>query len=99
SNFFVVRGGRIVTPPISVGLLEGITRAKVTELARGAGLAVDEQPLWPSDLRGGDEAVLTSSVRGIVPITRVDGQPIGDGRPGPITRRVAALYEQLARGA
>jgi branched-chain amino acid aminotransferase len=99
SNFFVVRGGRIATPPISVGLLEGITRAKVTELARGAGLAVDEQPLWPTDLRGGDEAFLTSSVRGIVPITRVDGQPIGDGRPGPITRRVAALYEQLARGA
>ncbi len=97
SNFFLVRGGRIGTPPVSAGLLEGITRGKVIAVARANGLAVDELPLWPSDLRGADEAFLTSSVRGLVPMVRVDGQPIGDGRPGPITRRVMALYDQLTR--
>jgi branched-chain amino acid aminotransferase len=99
SNFFVVRGARISTPPLSAGLLEGITRAKVIELARGDGLPLDEVPLWPVDLRGADEAFITSSVRGVVPIARVDGRPLGTGRPGPITRRVMALYDRLTRGA
>jgi branched-chain amino acid aminotransferase len=98
SNFFVVRGGRAVTPPLSVGLLEGITRRAVIELLRGAGVAVDEAPLWPVDLKRGDEALLTSSVRGVVPVVRVDGEPIGDGRPGPITRRLLALYDRETRG-
>jgi branched-chain amino acid aminotransferase len=95
SNFFVVRGGRLCTPPLSVGLLEGITRMKVIEVCRKSGLHVDEVPLWPIDLRNADEALLTSSVRGILPIVRVDGQPIGSGKPGPITRRVMALYDEL----
>ena len=93
SNFFVIKGGRLQTPPLSVGLLEGITRRTVIELCRGSGLSVDEVPLWPIDLRSADEALLTSSVRGLLPVVRVDGQPIGDGKPGPITRRVMALYD------
>jgi branched-chain amino acid aminotransferase len=99
SNFFIVRGGRIGTPPLSAGLLEGITRSKVIELARGDGLAVDEVGFWPVDLHNADEAFLTSSVRGILPIARVDGAPVGSGAPGPITQRVMALYDRLARGA
>jgi len=97
SNFFLVRGGRLCTPPLSAGLLQGITRMKVIELCRAHGLAVDELPLWPVDLRTADEALLTSSVRGILPIARVDGAPIADGKPGPITKRVMALYEALLR--
>ncbi len=99
SNFFVARGGRVATPPLSAGLLEGITRRTVIELLRGAGVAVDEAPLWPVDLRTADEALLTSSVRGVVPIVRVDGAPLGDGTPGPIARRVLALYDRSTHGA
>jgi len=94
SNFFIVAGGRITTPPVSAGLLEGITRRTVIDLCRDAGIAVDESPLWPIDLRSAEEAFLTSSVRGVLPIVRCDGKPIGTGVPGPITRKVMALYDQ-----
>jgi branched-chain amino acid aminotransferase len=97
SNFFIARGRRVVTPGLSVGLLEGITRRTVIDLLRADGTAVDEVPLWPVDLRSADEAFLTSSVRGVLPIVRVDGQPIAGGRPGPITRRVLELYDRELR--
>ncbi|HEX8950664.1 MAG TPA: aminotransferase class IV [Polyangia bacterium] len=99
SNFFLARGGWVSTPPLSVGLLEGITRRKVLQLLAAAHIRAAEQPLWPIDLHRADEAFITSSVRGIVPITRVDGEPIGDGKPGPITRRVMQAYDALVRAA
>jgi branched-subunit amino acid aminotransferase/4-amino-4-deoxychorismate lyase len=99
SNFFLVRGGWVTTPPLSVGLLEGITRRKVMQLLVEARIGLGEQPLWPIDLASADEAFLTSSVRGVVPIVRVDGAAIGDGKPGPITRRVMQLYEALVERA
>jgi branched-chain amino acid aminotransferase len=80
----------------------------VIALLRAAGLAVDEVPLWPVDLTSADEAFLTSSVRGVVPIVRVSAtsatgvvseHTLGDGRPGPITRQVMAAYERLTTGA
>lgn len=98
SNFFIARGQRLVTPPLSVGLLEGITRATVIALCREAGVEVDEAPLWPADLHQASEAFLTSSVRGVVPIVRVDGQKLGSGAPGPITRRVMAAYDRVTKG-
>ncbi len=98
SNVFVVRGGRIVTPPTFAGLLPGITRQAVLTLARADGLAVDEAPLWPADVTGADELFLTSSIRGVLPAVRCDGQPIGDGRPGPIARRVMARYAESTEG-
>jgi branched-chain amino acid aminotransferase len=97
SNFFLVRTGRVSTPALATGLLEGITRRKVMELMDAEGIRWAEQPLWPIDLQSADEAFLTSSVRGVVPIARVDGRPIADGRPGPVTRRVMAAYEALLR--
>lgn len=99
SNFFVARGGWVTTPPLSVGLLEGITRRKVMQLFAQEKIRCAEQPLWPIDLQGADEAFLTSSVRGVVPIARVDGAPVGDGKPGPITRRVMQAYDALVRAA
>jgi branched-chain amino acid aminotransferase len=99
SNFFVVRGARVATPPLSVGLLEGITRRKVMQLLDAEKIPWAEQALWPIDLHRGDEAFLTSSVRGVVPIARADGEPIGDGKPGPITRRVMQAYDALVRAA
>jgi len=96
SNLFVVRGGRVGTPPLSVGLLEGITRRHVLELARANGISVEEVPLWPVDLRGADEAFLTSSVRGVMPIRSVDGHTVGRECPGPVTRRLSAAYLDYA---
>lgn len=98
-NFFLVSAGRVSTAPLSLGLLEGITRRKVMQLLEEAEIPLVEQPLWPADLHRADEAFLTSSVRGVVPIVQADGQPIGEGRPGPVTRRVMALYEALVRPA
>ena len=99
SNFFIARGGWVSTPPLSVGLLEGITRRKVMQILDAEQIRWAEQALWPIDLQRAEEAFLTSSVRGVVPVTRVDGEPVGDGKPGPITRRVMQAYDALVRAA
>ena len=99
SNFFIARGGWVSTPPLSVGLLEGITRRKVMQILDAEKIRWSEQALWPIDLQRAEEAFLTSSVRGVVPISRVDGEPVGDGKPGPITRRVMQAYDALVRAA
>ncbi len=97
SNIFVVRGGEIWTPPPAVGILDGITRAKVIELCRANGLAFQERRFSPDELRGADEAFITSATRGVLPVTVVDEKPVGAGAPGPVTRRLMDLYDQLAR--
>jgi branched-chain amino acid aminotransferase len=98
SNLFLVRGGRVETPALSVGLLEGITRRHVMRIAGRIGLPIDEVGLWPNDLYGADEAFLTSSVRGILPVVRADGNAIADGKPGAATRRLMAAYDQETAG-
>lgn len=96
SNVFLVADGILHTPGLEVGILDGVTRAKVLDLARGAGLTVREPGfVAPERLRGADEVFLTSAVRGILPVTVVDGGPVGDGRPGPVTRRLLGLYQRL----
>src|SRR4051794_21105875 len=97
SNVFAVVGGVVWTPPPDVGILDGITRGKVMQLASGAGVAVVERRIQPDELRGADEAFLTSATRGVLPITTIDGRPVGGGVPGPVTRRLMALYDGLAR--
>lgn len=94
SNVFTVRGGSLITPALEVGLLAGITRMRVIELARGDGISVEERELTPDDVRGADEVFLTSSIRGVLPVARVDGRDVGRGAPGPVTRRVMELYDQ-----
>jgi branched-chain amino acid aminotransferase len=100
SNVFYVREGLLYTPGLAVGILDGVTRGKVLALAAQAGLATRE-PVFvaPEELRQADEVFLTSAVRGILPVTEVDGAPIGAGRPGPVTRRLLALYQRLLREA
>ncbi|HKQ96642.1 MAG TPA: aminotransferase class IV, partial [Candidatus Polarisedimenticolia bacterium] len=97
SNLFVVKEGRLATPGPEAGLLSGITRAAVLETARAARLDVRETDLLPADLTGADEAFLTSTLKGVLPIRRVDGWPIRDGRPGPVTRRVMQLFDELVQ--
>ncbi len=96
SNLFVVADGRLRTPPLSAGILEGITRHKVCELAARAGFPVTEDALHRSDLVSADEIFLTSTLREILPVQRVDDQPVGDGTPGPITRRLLDDYRTAA---
>jgi branched-chain amino acid aminotransferase len=97
SNIFVVIGGEVRTPPPEVGILDGITRAKAITLCRDNGIPFAERRITPDELRGADEAFITSATRGVLPVTTVDEKPVADGRPGPITRKLVTLYDELAR--
>lgn len=97
SNVFAVLDGQVCTPPPEVGILDGITRAKVIELCRANDVAFAERRMSPDELRAAAEVFITSATRGVLPVTRIDERPVGDGTPGPITRRLMALYEELAR--
>ena len=97
SNVFVVLRGSLRSPPLSCGVLPGITRAAVLELARARALDVREEPLPPSVLAEASEAFLTSSLRELVPLVRVAGVPVGTGRPGPVTGGLLEDYHRLVR--
>jgi branched-chain amino acid aminotransferase len=98
SNVFAVRGGRVVTPPLAAGILEGVTRGLVLRLAAEDGVSAEETPLRPEDLEGADEVFLTSTVREVVPVTRLGERPVGTGRPGPVTLRLHRALRRLAGG-
>jgi branched-chain amino acid aminotransferase len=93
SNVFLVRGGRVATPTLGSGILSGITRNLLVDEMRREGLFVSEGEIPAAALGEADEVFLTSTVRGVAPVTSIDGRPVGDGKPGPVTQRVAALYE------
>ncbi len=97
SNVFVVEGGAIRTPGTEVGLLAGITRARVIGLARDAGISVSEGTILPNEVRGADEVFITSSMRGVLAVSHVDQRPIGTACPGPITRKIMDLYTGFLR--
>lgn len=97
SNLFVVAGGVLRTPPLDCGVLPGITRAAVLEIAAGLDRPVSEESLDPAILETAEEAFLTSSLREVVPLVAVDGRMVGKGVAGPITRRIQELYAAVAR--
>ena len=97
SNLFLVRAGRLATPQPATGILLGITRAAVLEIARAAGLPADEATIAPGDLRAADEIFLTSTLKGILPVRRCDGWPVNDGRPGPVTRLLIERFDALVQ--
>ena len=97
SNVYVVRAGALVTPPEEDGILVGITRQKVLEIARALAVPVEQRSLAPSDFASADEAFISSSIREIVPVVRVDGAPVGAGVPGPVTVRLLRKFRELAR--
>jgi len=92
-NVFVVKNGELLTP--GEDILMGITRQTVFELAVEAGLPCREARLTPFDLYNADEVFFASTSGGIVPVIEVDGKPVGEGRPGPITVRIRASYSEL----
>jgi branched-chain amino acid aminotransferase len=97
SNFFVVRRGAVLTPPLSAGLLPGITREFVLELAAGLGVLAEETPLTPEDLETADEAFITGTTREVTPVVAVDAQPVGAGVPGPVSRRLLDAFRAQVR--
>jgi branched-chain amino acid aminotransferase len=96
SNIFAVLAGAVVTPPEDAGILSGITREIVIELCPGLGLPVREERLTVEQLRGADEAFITSSVRDVLPISTLDGTPVGTGRAGPITTKLLGAFREYA---
>lgn len=98
SNVFAVVRGQLVTPPADDGLLAGVTRAVVLELAGAEGFDVAERRLTIAELTAADEAFLTSTTRELVPLRALDGRAIGSEGPGPVTRRLQEAYTaEIAR--
>jgi D-alanine transaminase len=93
-NVFVVTQGRLRTPPKSTRILSGVTRDKILEAARAAGIETAEERVIKPDLYAAEELFLTSTTAEVVPIVTVDGKPIGTGKPGPVSARI---YEQFIR--
>jgi branched-chain amino acid aminotransferase len=97
ANLILVRDGRLLTPPVADGILPGITRALVLEIAGGLGIEAAETPLEREDLWDAQEAFVTNSLIELRPLVRVDDRAIGDGQPGPTTRRLHQSYEAVLR--
>jgi branched-chain amino acid aminotransferase len=97
SNIFVVKGGAVATPPLAAGILPGITRRLVLDLCRELGLPAGEETLVAADLFAADEVFITSTTKEAAPVRTIDGQPVGDGRPGPVHQRILQAYREYAR--
>ena len=94
-NVFRVAGGAVETPPADAGILEGVTRDAVMELACEAGLAVRQRNLTQYDLYTADEVFLTGTAAEIIAVTRIDGRDVGTGKPGPVTADLRARFRKL----
>lgn len=97
-NIFVVSGGVVHTPPVSSGILEGITRNSVIELLRDDGVDVDEVDLARGSLYSADEIFLTGTAAEVTPIREVDKRSVGNGEPGPVTRKAQELFADAVAG-
>jgi len=96
-NIFVVTRGVLRTPPVDAGILEGITRNAVLELAEKAGIPAREESLTRHDVYTADECFLTGTAAEIIPVVKCDGRIIGNGKPGPVTRQLRELFFALVR--
>jgi branched-chain amino acid aminotransferase len=96
-NLFIVRGDELVTPPLTAGALYGITRGVVMELGRAAGLRVRESDLTRYDLFIADECFLTGTGAELIPVVKIDGRVIGNGKPGRTTKVLVRRYHELTK--
>ena len=94
-NIFIVKNNEIITPPVSAGILIGITRNVVIELANEAGVTVKEEQMTQDDLFDADECFLTGTAAEIIPVANIDGRKIATGKPGKITLRLLKKYQEL----
>lgn len=98
-NIFIVRKGKLLTPPIDAGILEGITRNAVIQLAAKLGIECLEQPFTRHDVFVCDECFLTGSAAEVIPVVRLDDRSIGDGKPGPMTQQLRKAFTELVHGS
>ncbi len=98
-NIFLIKGNEMLTPPLSAGALYGITRGVVIELASASGLKVSEPNLTRYDVFNADECFLTGTGAEVVPVVKVDGRVIGDGKPGARTRELVKKYHELVQAS
>lgn len=96
ANVFLVKAGGLLTPPLEAGILPGITRMVVLELARQLGLATREDTVRVPELLAADEVFLTSTLKELAPIRHIDGRQVGNGKPGPVTLRLLRAYREYA---
>jgi len=96
-NVFIIRKGVLYTPSLDAGVLEGVTRNAVMEVARAAGIEVREVTLTRHDVYVADEFFLTGTAAEVIPVVKIDGREIGDGKPGPITLKLKEQFHKLAR--
>lgn len=96
SAWIVDRDGQIVTRDLSTAILPGVTRRVILEAADGAQVRIVERPFTVEEAHSAREAFITAATLGATPVVTIDGKPVGDGRPGPVTRRIQELYAQLA---
>ena len=97
-NIFVVRHGKIITPPLSAGALEGITQSSVMTIAKDLGFEIEVGNILRSDLYVAEEAFLSGTAAEVVPIASVDDRLVGDGKPGPMTRQIQEIFQAAVRG-
>ena len=98
-NVFILRNGELLTPPLSAGALYGITRRVVMDIAADSGLRVSEPNLTRYDLFNADECFLTGTGAELVPVVKIDGRVIGNGKPGAITRKLVERYHALTKAS
>jgi branched-chain amino acid aminotransferase len=96
-NLFLVQRGELVTPPVSAGILQGITREAIMELAERRGIKVKEILFFPLDVYNADECFLTGTGAEVIPVVQVDRRHIGTGKPGPVTRQLTADFRSLVQ--
>jgi branched-chain amino acid aminotransferase len=96
-NIFIVKNGLVSTPGTAEGILEGVTRAVMLRLCASLGIAAQEKPLQRQDLYTADECFLTGTGAEVIPVTRIDGRPIGNAEPGAITRKLTEAFHKLVR--
>jgi branched-chain amino acid aminotransferase len=96
-NIFIVKRGVLKTPPTDAGILEGVTRNTVLEVARAANIPVQETALTRLDVHTADECFLTGTAAEVIPVVKCDGRIIGSGRPGPITKQLRERFHQITR--
>ena len=98
SNVILVKDGKLLTPVLSDQLLAGVTRQAVLELARNDGKVVEERPVKEEELKQADELFLIGTTIEVLPITNLDGAPVGNGTPGEVTKQMREKYQTLIHG-
>jgi len=96
-NIFIVKDGVLITPPPYVGILVGITRNAIIELAKKIGVKVEEKVFTRYEVFTADECFLSGTAAEAIPVVKVDGRPIADGKPGPITKKIIEAFKELIK--